>query len=311
MDLKVGNTLFLNLSKNDTRNYWLTCFVQYYSAMPRLVCCIVFIFCSATLSARPPLRFTGSISVNGDKTYAYALYFNDVKGIISGYSLTNVDGLGEIRTSISGKVDPVGNTFTFREEKLLEAKTGQAAENICYITTTLSATIKSGRHVLKGNFTGYAYDRKTVCARGEVIFYAPEEVFSKIFPVAEKEERTETDTKSRPGVVDIEPGKAVSISSHASSAHIELWDDTIEDGDRVTLLQNGKKVLENYMLRSAHKEIDLPLTGRDTLTIIAESEGAAPPNTAALSITTGGRTYDYRATTTMQQPVYIILNKKD
>ena len=72
-----------------------------------------------------------------------------------------------------------------------------------------------------------------------------------------------------------------------------IWDGGTIDGDKVTVLLNGKNVLNNYTLTSAKKAFHLALDeGMNTLTIIANNEGSEPPNTANIQLADGEATYN-------------------
>ncbi len=69
---------------------------------------------------------------------------------------------------------------------------------------------------------------------------------------------------------------------------IEVWDRREEDGDRISLILNGKKyVLKNHKIRNKKKSFPLKLDGDTYLTLHAENLGDTPPNTAAVSFDDG------------------------
>jgi hypothetical protein len=124
---------------------------------------------------------------------------------------------------------------------------------------------------------------------------------------------SEIATKSKqPAFEQLRSGASVIVKTKAPHARIEVWDDTIEDGDIISLYQNGRTLLDHYTLLSQKKEIGLSLSpGKaDTIMLVAENLGTAPPNTAALSLWLAGLEHRYLATTQPGQPVYIILGKE-
>jgi hypothetical protein len=69
---------------------------------------------------------------------------------------------------------------------------------------------------------------------------------------------------------------------------IEIWDQTIVDGDVVSLSWNGRPLLDHYMVRREHKTLLLDLQkGENLLIMHAENLGRIPPNTAAIAVYRG------------------------
>jgi hypothetical protein len=90
-----------------------------------------------------------------------------------------------------------------------------------------------------------------------------------------------------------------------------VWDGGVVDGDVITVLFNDKPVLTNYMLDKPHKQITLPITKRmNKITIIAEDEGANPPNTANIGLIDGGKFYNLTAYNNKGKKAEIVIVKK-
>lgn len=70
-----------------------------------------------------------------------------------------------------------------------------------------------------------------------------------------------------------------------SHVRFELWDSAKIDGDRVTLVINGVRVLSNRELSATRHSIEADLhDGENVVYLIAENEGSESPNTAALAV---------------------------
>ena len=64
-----------------------------------------------------------------------------------------------------------------------------------------------------------------------------------------------------------------------------MWDSSVEDDDRVTLIINGERVLDNEVMRSKKKKISHTLQkGTNIIELIAENEGRAPHNTTRVEL---------------------------
>lgn len=69
---------------------------------------------------------------------------------------------------------------------------------------------------------------------------------------------------------------------------LKVWDNSIEDGDVISIYVNGKKKYSNIYLTTKPQEFLLDLLpGENTITAHAESFGKSEPNTAAIKISDG------------------------
>jgi hypothetical protein len=70
------------------------------------------------------------------------------------------------------------------------------------------------------------------------------------------------------------------------NVRFELWDSARIDGDRVTLVINGQRVLANQELTGMRQAVQAQLQpGEYVIYLIAENEGFEPSSTAALAVT--------------------------
>ena len=79
-----------------------------------------------------------------------------------------------------------------------------------------------------------------------------------------------------------------------SVLHVLVRDEDAIDKDTVSMLLNGKLVLNRAFISSEEKELTLPLdTGMNILTFFADNYGRLPPNTGAFRVRTDSGTYTY------------------
>ena len=75
------------------------------------------------------------------------------------------------------------------------------------------------------------------------------------------------------------------IYSATREVEILVWDAQKVDGDTISLMLNGKFILENYPLKKAPKRIKATLSGtNNSIVLYAHNLGTVPPNTASISI---------------------------
>ncbi|MCO4294803.1 hypothetical protein NF867_18210 [Solitalea sp. MAHUQ-68] len=104
------------------------------------------------------------------------------------------------------------------------------------------------------------------------------------------------------GTVEVDSRKVV----------FNVWDSGQIDGDIITLVVNGKKVISNYTLTGTKKSIPVTLdnTGYNYVLLYAHNEGSLSPNTAALSIedNTGEKNLVLSANLTSNAAYNVVVN---
>lgn len=100
------------------------------------------------------------------------------------------------------------------------------------------------------------------------------------------EKRKEQKKMVRTRVVEVKD----TVYSKTREVEISIWDAQKVDGDTISLMLNGKFVLENYALKKHPKKIRVTLKdNNNSLVLYAHNLGTIPPNTATISITDLGK----------------------
>ena len=284
-----------------------------------------------TWAQQKDMVFVGSVSTGNDVNFTYKLSFSDSNGVISGYSVTDLMGPNETKTSIKGTINTDKKTIDFREVKLLSSKVKADKNQVCYIYGHLKMIKKQKTLCLKGTFTGYD-EHKAECAKGTLMLISAEDLLAKLTKMArtrdtakdpvlttnmieeKKEEILGPDTKiAEPrNVIGLDPGKSLEIKCKTNHVKLSIWDDKINDGDIITMQHNSTVILDNYRLTGKYKdvEIDLANPDGDVLKITAVNEGTQPLNTARIKVKCGDDVTYIDATTTINNSVRIILKRK-
>jgi hypothetical protein len=75
------------------------------------------------------------------------------------------------------------------------------------------------------------------------------------------------------------------VTVTSPKVRLAIWDDSIPDGDKITIFLNGRPIVEHLEIFREAKVITLTLNpGHNTVEILAENEGWTAPNTAALAV---------------------------
>jgi hypothetical protein len=105
--------------------------------------------------------------------------------------------------------------------------------------------------------------------------------------------------------------KTIEIS--ADSVLLELYDDSIVDGDSVSIFLNNKLLLGNIALteKGIQQRISLPKNSEGVLiSMYAENQGTIPPNTGLLIIRDKGLKQEIRFTSSTKKTAAVLLKRK-
>lgn len=279
---------------------------------------IVSLYCYSVFAQTTQVAFLGSIMVNGGKSYPYKLFVNDSGGMLTGYSVSDIAGADETKTLISGRLNASKKQLTFRETKIAYTK---SATEMCYIHATLKAGKMQRAATMRGHFKGYRADGKTPCGNGKIMLVCADDILNKLLEIAHKDSLPQPSSNltnnytnipiNEAEITKILPGHHKELRCNSATVEIEIWDAKSNDGDIITLLQDGKPLLEEHKITYRHNvlRIDIADKGSTELRLIAISEGSEPLNTARIKITSGGQTQYVDASTSVGNDVIIVLKK--
>lgn len=275
---------------------------------------LIYILLFSATTARAQYRLVGWVTMGGGTKYSYSISFLVSGHNIKGKSATLIDY--EVNPAlISGTIDQAHGTMSFSESKDPTAPGNSVLNFFCYFTIKLHYNTTGPVPVLEGELIGHPDKGKAICATGKAFFPDSNKILKPVFrPAAPRSSASpppignEVPAADAPNIV---AGKPVIINTKAARVQIQLWDDTIEDGDVITLIYNGKPLLQHYLLKGSKKMLELSLRpGQDdVLELRADNLGSIPPNTAAISIGLGDDNYTYLATTRPGKPVSLIFRK--
>jgi len=83
----------------------------------------------------------------------------------------------------------------------------------------------------------------------------------------------------------LKDGDDMLIKCYSDKITIYIWDANQEDGDKISLVVNGKYLLKNHTTKRKRKKIKYKLKkGENIIEITAENLGSTPPNTSRIEI---------------------------
>lgn len=285
----------------------------------RLLLCLLLYSCAASAQVQQ-FTLNGSLGVQGGESFRYKMVFTDSFGYIKGYALTYEQENKDTRALITGGIDRVNRTLSFRETSIVYNNGFYSNVTICLIEALLQYKEENGMGTLSGAIVSSDLANAS-CSKGSLLFLDRAEL-KRIFdeaplpaapgaksravsvpaapakPVEKpKAFRVVYDTAAAPAVRpapvktpdEITSGSDQSYEWVSDTVVIDLWDGGRMDNDYVTILLNGQPVLSRYQLVKEKKQLRLPLSGKatDQITITAVNEGSEPPNTANLLLYDG------------------------
>jgi hypothetical protein len=182
--------------------------------------------------------------------------------------------------------------------KLFEVKNSLNV-GFCFSGATLTRSEDEYYEYLKGTWKGWDKQKRS-CASGQAVLRRLKDP-NKLPPppTPETPETPETpQTPEKPTITQTVP-KNTTLDHYENrskvmkelmtvskdSITVDVWDGNREDGDIISLVFNGKVLLEKHVLTKSKKSFRVALQkGQNVLTLIAHNLGDIPPNTAALEV---------------------------
>ncbi len=273
----------------------------------RILLFILTIAISCTMSyGQTEYTMKGYLRTDDQEKFDYKLVFSVSGNTIRGHSVTKLPEGYDMQAKINGHFDPQSHTLTFKEAPMPNMP---KIENACYFNVKLTYKTEENHYSFSGTFAGKDIN-SAKCEQGTVTFEVPM-ANASIF-----ETKPKRDTPAAAGLQHDSEMKITATNSkefewHTDSCIIEIWDGEVVDGDVITLLVNGVPAFTNYRLAAAKRRLRLFLPQKvNTISILAENEGSAPPNTSQITIVDGGLQYSMTSRLKNGEKANIVLRKK-
>jgi hypothetical protein len=236
--------------------------------------------------------FVGSIQLLDQSMITYKIEFDEMEdGSISGKSVTDFAGPHRTESEITGNIDREEKTITFNELSNLTTKSDSPSDDFCYVHLyNAKIKLKGKESLIQGHFySRYANGEK--CIEGDIFLMGGEYFFEKVKSVSNKklvpkdtrEKLKKTIAKSKENIRNtvLEEDDNLTILAEGNNLMVRVWEEEYLDGDRVSVFVDDKPILKNYLIKSAIKQLLVPILKDTTiLRIVAENEGRLPPNSA-------------------------------
>jgi len=256
---------------------------------------------------------SGKVYIDHGPACSYFVSFTTEGSKVSGRSVTVQPDGRELNALIHGELSRSNRTLNFKEAKMpltLEPDN-------CMFDVQLTYKGTEGNYVFSGPFTGNS-DNEDSCDAGIMKLELKQGAWSDFEPVHVRKKEAvpkapAADTPTGKPIVfeKITAALVKELDWKSDSCVLEIWDGEVVDGDIVTLKLNGAVVLQSYTLAAAKKRIVLPVKlNMNVITIYAENEGKAPPNTSMIQLTDGKMQYGVLACIRKGETAEIKIRKK-
>jgi hypothetical protein len=241
-------------------------------------------------------EYFGAVILNDSTAITYKISISEKNGSIKGYSLTDLGGEHETRSNILGEYDKENKELNFRETGIVYTKSPVTQDDFCFINTTIKGFAFDKTKNIKAKFIGLFSDN-TQCIDGELFMSSVEKVEKRL----EKATKQINKTNKIPDTIKqkinpikmmdslnmniLRKGQVLSMFSKANQVKINIYDGGKLDGDKITIMVNGKPYLTNYEAQSDKKILTLNLIEDKTSVVIkALNEGSIKPNTIVVEL---------------------------
>jgi hypothetical protein len=209
------------------------------------------------------------------------------ENILTGFSISDLNGKEETKAQLTGKYNAKEKTLSFDEKKIVYSKGETPSDEFCLMKVKGKIEKKGGKTIFTGDFNAVGLSDDIICASGTLILLSEKdisELSAKASKVIQKLPKVDSiavpkvdPTPWSRNVFEIESGKSIELELKSDQLIIELVDDRFQDGDRVSVLKNGVKVINNLELTNRVQSFKYEIGKEEkeiTFSFIAEDEGS-------------------------------------
>ncbi len=239
-------------------------------------------------------EFMGVIKLNDTSFISYKIAFEVQNDSISGYSITDLGGKHETKSNVIGRYYEKSGEFRFQESGIIYTKSPITENDFCFVHFTGRVKDIYDVEEIEGDFTGLYSDGES-CLDGDIKMVSIEKIKKKAAKVdrkIQKVNRLDDEIKKQVSVAKtidtlsmniIASNENLSILTSDEEVELTIFDAGKEDDDRIDLIINGEKLLEDFVVTRKKKIIPVKLQEDQTrIEIIALNEGTSPPNTVKI-----------------------------
>jgi len=231
------------------------------------------------------------------------VYEIDDNNIIKGYSISDIGGDAETKARINGTYNPHKKTLKFEEKNILSTKLKLSFNDFCLMSVAGKFDKKGDKQIFTGSFKSKSPNNKLSCDSGTIVLTTTQNIIesaAKYSKLPEYNQLPDTIkkiiTENLPPVKNIEKVRSIQAGSTtkytlmSDTVRLEIFDDQLQDGDKITVLKNNVAILSDYETTKKVQTLKFPIEKNETsvlFTIISTDEGSSPPNTVKVILVNG------------------------
>lgn len=254
---------------------------------------------SIAFAQQDTYEYLGVIKLNDTSFISYKLAFEEVDGLVQGFSVADLGGKHETKSNIRGLYNEEKKTFSFQEYDIVYTKSPIAELDMCLVNFEGKMRNLEKSNAFSGDFKGLYPDSKP-CLDGMLIMSASEEVQKRIAKTdrkIQKSKRVSQDLKekiSSQKLIDtltmsiVKKDENLNVFTKTKNIVISIYDSGKVDDDRINLYVDDVLILADYSIEREKKKIPISITKKMTVVRVeALSEGTSAPNTVKVEIQDG------------------------
>ncbi len=270
-------------------------------------------------------EFFGVLKIGKDEKQiiTYKLVFQENKGLITGYSITDLNGPHETKNEINGTYSKREKKLSFKENEIIYTKSKINKTSFCFVNFTGDIKLVENTSKIAGKFIGL-YKNNSECISGSVLLIGSKKLYSLInklnLKINNSNKITEVEKKkfNINRLVDsmivnqISGNENLQVFWKSDVFNMDIWDAGNEDGDVINLYHNDVLILKDCKIEKKKKNITVNLiTNKNVFTIECVSEGLLYPNTSKIELYDNNRSFDLRANLKIKERASITIIKNE
>jgi hypothetical protein len=241
-------------------------------------------------------EFLGVIKLQDESYISYKVVFNEDNGFLKGFTLTDIGGTHETKSYLAGYFDEKLNTLDFYESGIIYTKSFVNENDFCFVNFEGKLKKLNQNQQIDGTFKGLYSDGKE-CISGEISLKGLGKILKRAKKIDRKVDKSILISKEKKDKVhllrDIDSintnrlnkDETLSIFTKYKKVKLIIYDAGQEDGDKISIVVNGKVLFKSLEAFSKKKTIEIPLNKSKTeIEITALNTGVIGGNTIIIQI---------------------------
>lgn len=293
----------------------------------RLFYFLVFFLFSGLWAGAQETTLTGAIVIGKAEIMSYKITYRlNNNNSLTGTSISDYNGNEETKATITGRYNPREKTLSFEEKHIINTRSKATVDEFCLMKVSGKFETKAGKSVFTGKFESLNRNPEIFCDSGTLVLMtektlndlavkagkAIEKLPPTDKPVKNTTEETAPVAMTR-NVIELTPGSITELELKSDIIQLDIVDDRIQDGDKITLLKNGVRVVSGFEITNQVRSFKFDIPKDEnlvTFTIIADDEGTVALTTIKGSLRNGNEVNLIVAGMDRGQSVKIVLKRK-